>query len=47
MNAFEDLSGMSPIAIWEGVLARTVEGRGCSLAVVELDPTVSFRSTAM
>jgi unsaturated pyranuronate lyase len=38
LNAFEDLSGMSPIAIWEGVLARTVEGRGCSLAVVELDP---------
>lgn len=29
---------MGPIGIWDGVIARTVEGDLCSLAVVELDP---------
>jgi unsaturated pyranuronate lyase len=38
VSAFENLSGMSPIDIWGGVIARTVEGDGCSFAVVELDP---------
>jgi quercetin dioxygenase-like cupin family protein len=38
VSAFEGLSGMNPIDIWEGVSARTVEGDGCSFAVVELDP---------
>ena len=38
MGAFENLSGMNPIAIWEGVIARAVEGSGCSFAVVELAP---------
>jgi len=38
MSAFADLDGMGPIGIWDGVLARTVEGEQCSLGVVELDP---------
>jgi quercetin dioxygenase-like cupin family protein len=38
VSAFDELSRMGPIQIWSGVLARTVEGEQCSLAVVELDP---------
>ena len=37
-SAFGDLSEIAPIGIWEHVLARSVEGEQCSLAVVELDP---------
>lgn len=38
MSAFADLPNIAPIGIWEGVIARTVEGAECSLGVVELDP---------
>jgi quercetin dioxygenase-like cupin family protein len=38
MSFFEDLAGLQPLDIWEGVAARTVEGELCALAVVELDP---------
>lgn len=38
MSAFDQLPSISPIDIWGGVLARTVEGEQCSFAVVELDP---------
>jgi quercetin dioxygenase-like cupin family protein len=38
VSAFEELARMRPIPIWDGVIARTVEGEGCSFAVVELDP---------
>lgn len=38
MDSFGDLSASRPVQIWEGVLARTVEGEQLSLAVVELDP---------
>lgn len=38
MSAFEDLAGMEPLRIWDGVAARAVEGERSSLAVVELDP---------
>ena len=38
MDSFGDLSTSRPVQIWEGVLARTVEGEQLSLAVVELDP---------
>ncbi len=37
-SAFDDLSEIAPVGIWEHVLARSVEGEQCSLAVVELDP---------
>ena len=38
MSPFEQLGEIGPIGIWDGVLARTVDGQHCSLAVVELDP---------
>jgi quercetin dioxygenase-like cupin family protein len=38
MSAFDDLHTMGPIDIWDGVLARTVDGGRCSFGVVELDP---------
>ena len=38
MSAFDDLAGLQPLDIWDGVAARTVEGQLCALAVVELDP---------
>lgn len=38
MSAFDHLPAMPPIDIWDGVLARAVEGEQCSFAVVELDP---------
>ena len=33
-----DLSELEPIAVWEGVRARRVEGEHVTLAIVELDP---------
>ena len=38
MSTFADLDAMGPIDIWNGVIARTVEGEHCSLGVVDLDP---------
>jgi len=38
MSAFDDLASIRPIGIWDGVVARTVEGDLSALAVVELDP---------
>lgn len=38
MSAFDDLATAHPLRIWEGVLARTVDGDRLSLAVIELDP---------
>ncbi len=38
MSAFGDLADIGPLGIWDGVLARTLEGERCSVAVVELDP---------
>ena len=38
MSSFGDIAASYPIGIWEGVLARTIEGEQLSLAVVELDP---------
>lgn len=38
MSAFDELDLMRPIGIWDGVVARTVDGDLGSMAVVELDP---------
>jgi quercetin dioxygenase-like cupin family protein len=38
MNVFDDVSGMEPLRIWDGVSARTVHGEKATLAHVELDP---------
>ena len=38
MSAFDDLAGLGPLPIWEGIAARAVAGEQLTLAVVELDP---------
>jgi len=38
MSTLNELAGVRPLKIWEGVIARAVEGDRASLAVVELDP---------
>jgi quercetin dioxygenase-like cupin family protein len=37
MSAFDELSGLPRLAVWNGVLARAVHGERVTLAVVELD----------
>ena len=36
-RSFASLAEIAPMGIWDGVLARTIEGRGCSFAVIELE----------
>ena len=38
MSAFDELAGLRPLGIWDGVLARAIDGEEVTLAVVELDP---------
>ncbi len=38
MGSFSDIAASDPIRIWDGVLARTIEGEKVSVAIVELDP---------
>jgi len=38
MGSFDDIASAEPVRIWEGVLARTIDGEQLSVAVVELDP---------
>lgn len=40
MGAFDDLQSLHPIRIWDGVIARAVEGDRLGLSVVELDPGI-------
>jgi quercetin dioxygenase-like cupin family protein len=37
-SAFRSLTDIAPLPIWEGILARRVEGRLITLVVVELEP---------
>lgn len=37
MSAFDDLAGLPPLPIWEGIVARAVEGERVTLAAIELD----------
>jgi quercetin dioxygenase-like cupin family protein len=46
MSAFDDLAATPVIHVWDGVLARAIEGERCSLAVVELDPDSVVREHA-
>lgn len=46
MSAFEDLAEVDPLAIWDGVVARVVDGARVGLAVVELDPGAHVREHA-
>jgi quercetin dioxygenase-like cupin family protein len=38
MRRLDDLAAIRPLRVWDGVIARTVEGERASLAVVELEP---------
>jgi quercetin dioxygenase-like cupin family protein len=38
MGAFDDLASLELLPIWNGVVARTVDGERVGFAVVELDP---------
>ena len=38
MGALDELGGIRPLKVWEGVIARAIEGDRLSLAVIELDP---------
>lgn len=38
MGALDELAAIRPLKIWDGVIARAVEGDRVSLAVVELEP---------
>jgi quercetin dioxygenase-like cupin family protein len=38
MSAFKSLADIPPLPIWQGVLARAVEGREVTFAIVELEP---------
>jgi quercetin dioxygenase-like cupin family protein len=41
MSSYGDLESSKPLPIWEGLIARAVEGEQSTLAVIELDPNVS------
>jgi quercetin dioxygenase-like cupin family protein len=38
VSAFRSLTDIAPLPIWEGILARRVEGRQITFAIVELEP---------
>lgn len=38
MGALEDLAAIRALSVWDGVVARAVNGERVSLAVVELEP---------
>jgi len=38
MGALDELAAIRPLKIWDGVIARAVDGDRVSLAVVELEP---------
>jgi quercetin dioxygenase-like cupin family protein len=38
MSVFQPLAAIRPLPIWPGVLARVVEGREITFAIVELEP---------
>jgi quercetin dioxygenase-like cupin family protein len=40
VGALEELAALEPFRIWDGVLARSVEGERVTFAVVELDPSI-------
>ena len=37
MHVFDDAGSLAPLAIWDGVTARTVEGANVTFALVELE----------
>jgi quercetin dioxygenase-like cupin family protein len=41
MSSYDDLGSIAPLPIWEGLLARAVEGEQSTLAIIELAPNIS------
>ncbi len=39
MDPLTDISSLEPFRVWNGVVARSVEGERVSFAIVELDPS--------
>ena len=42
MGGFDDVAGIAPQQIWEGIAGRAVHGERITLGVVELDPDVAL-----
>jgi quercetin dioxygenase-like cupin family protein len=42
MSSYGDLESAKPIQVWDGLIARPVEGEQSTLAVVEMEPNVSI-----
>jgi quercetin dioxygenase-like cupin family protein len=42
MSSYGDLESAKPIQVWEGLIARPIEGEQSTLAVVEMEPNVSI-----
>src|SRR5260370_37755578 len=40
MSVFQEVAKLKPIKIWDGVLARTVNGDRLSIGFVDIDPNV-------
>jgi hypothetical protein len=38
MSAFSNASDLAPIKIWDGVVARAVDGEEATLALIDLEP---------
>jgi quercetin dioxygenase-like cupin family protein len=38
MSAFDDVTALPPLPIWDGLVARAVHGERLTLAVVEVEP---------
>jgi quercetin dioxygenase-like cupin family protein len=41
MSIYGDLDSSRPIQVWDGLIARPVEGEQSTLAVVEMDPNIA------
>jgi quercetin dioxygenase-like cupin family protein len=39
MGALDDLAALRPFRVWDGVIARSVDGERVAFAVVELEPS--------
>src|SRR5688572_24874486 len=39
VGSLGDIAALEPFRVWDGVVARAVEGERCSFAVVELEPS--------
>jgi quercetin dioxygenase-like cupin family protein len=42
VSAFDDVAGIAPQQIWDGIAARVVHGERITLGVVELDPDIAL-----